>query len=211
MNKQPSKKDQRRLARLERKTHEAERKKRQRTRRVQILAAVVVVAALAISYAVWASTRPKALTGSVGSAGSTGRAKAPIVTVPDQGRDHVPPGQPHPPYNSNPPASGWHYGTTSPWGFHNEELPDELVIHNLEHGGIWITYKSADDTEVVDRLLALSRRFPRKIIITLRTKNDSRIAVVAWDHVVKLDHYDEQQIIDFINRFKNKGPEFVPD
>ena len=41
------------------------------------------------------------------------------------------------------------------------------------------SFKSADDTEAINRLVALSRRYPTKVIITLRTKNNSRIAVAA--------------------------------
>ena len=59
--------------------------------------------------------------------------------------------------------------------------------------------------------MTLSRRYRSKVIITLRPKNDSRIAVAAWTRLMKLDHYDEAAIVNFINRFKNRGPELFPD
>src|SRR5213594_1570909 len=133
------------------------------------------------------------------------------TNYPELGRDHIFPGQAHPDYNSNPPTSGWHFPQPADWGYYNGELPDELVVHNLEHGGIWISFKSADDTEVINKLVALARRYRSKVIITQRPKNDSRIAVAAWTHLMKLDHYDATAIVDFINRFKNRGPEFFPD
>jgi hypothetical protein len=134
-----------------------------------------------------------------------------VVTYPDQGRDHVAPGQPHPPYNSNPPTSGWHYAQAAPWGFYATQLPDELVVHNLEHGGIWISYRDASDREVVDRLAALARRYRSKVIVTHRPANPAPIAVAAWGRLMLLDRYDEQALAEFIRRFRNKGPEVVPD
>lgn len=205
------KKDARRQARLERKVQEAERHRRaRRTRSVALIAGAVVVA-LGVAWVTWNTIRPRPIASEPAQPGQPAPPSPRVVEVADQGRAHVRPGEPHPAYNSNPPASGWHYPSTSAWGFHTEVLPDELVIHNLEHGGIWITYKDATDTEVVDALVALAREFPRKVIITHRPANDSRIAVVAWDHVMKLDHFERPAIVDFINRFKNKGPEFVPD
>src|SRR3989344_5078 len=49
-------------------------------------------------------------------------------------------GASHEAYNSNPPTSGPHYEQPSRWGVSQAELPDEQLIHNLEHGGIWISY-----------------------------------------------------------------------
>lgn len=211
----------RRQARLDRRVREEARRRRDRRRGRLWIGGGAVLVAVVVGWAVWASTRPgpaptsTAPGSSPAAAGGGQPAAAPaaprIVTVPDQGRAHVVPGQSHPAYNSNPPASGWHYPSTAAWGFHNSALPDELLIHNLEHGGIWIAYKDDQDSAVVDPLVALAREFPRKLVITHRPANDSPIAVVAWDHVMKLDRFDRAAIVDFYNRFKNKGPEFVPD
>lgn len=57
-----------------------------------------------------------------------------------QGREHITVGASHLPYNSNPPTSGPHYDNAAPWGIYDHELPDEQLIHNLEHGGVWISY-----------------------------------------------------------------------
>lgn len=188
------KKEQRRLARQARKEQQAARRRQERRRNMAILASIIVVVVGAISWGVWAATRPK-----------------PGVGFSIQGRDHIAVGQPHPPYNSNPPTSGWHYDAPATWGFYATELPDEALVHNLEHGGIWISYKDPNDADVIDKLTALSRRFPKKVIITLRSRNDSRLAVAAWGRLLKLDGYDEKQLVRFISTFKDKGPERVFD
>lgn len=203
------KKETRRQARLERKAAEANQRRRARRTRSGLFVAVAAVILLGIGWLVWQGLRPEA---SISGPSRPGQPPGPeVVDFPDQGRDHIVPGQPHPPYNSNPPTSGWHFPSPAPWGFYNDELADELLVHNLEHGGIWISFKDTTDTEVVDALVALARQFRTKVIITHRPGNDSRIAVAAWTKLMKLDRFDRRVIINFINRYKNKGPEFVPD
>src|SRR3989338_8411314 len=81
-----------------------------------------------------------------------------------QGQEHIAVGASHPEYNSNPPTSGWHYAQSANWGVYQTELPDEQVIHNLEHGGVWISYTGIDDTtKAALENIAASRP---KIIVT---------------------------------------------
>lgn len=180
----------REVKRLAKEEVQRRRRREQRRRALLIYAGVTATVVLFAAGILWPVLRPK-----------------PGISVAGQGAIHVAPSAPHPAYNSNPPASGWHYPGTAPWGFQLDEVPDELVIHNLEHGGIWITYKDRDDAAVVDPLIALAREFPRSLIVTHRPKNDSRIAAVAWQRILKLDVYDERAIAAFIRSFRNRGPE----
>jgi len=158
------------------------------------MAGAIVVFAGAVAWAAWAATRPK-----------------PGVAYDIQGATHIGVGEAHPPYNSNPPTSGWHLPQPAAWGYYAVTLPDELVVHNLEHGGIWISYRDASDAKLAEALEGLTRRFRSKVIVTVRPNNDTPIAVAAWGRLLKLDRYDERQIVTFINAFRNRGPEQVPD
>lgn len=128
-----------------------------------------------------------------------------------QGAQHIQPGTEHESYNSNPPSSGPHYGQTAEWGVYGEQLPDEQLIHNLEHGGIWISYKPDLDKGSKEKLINLAKGYKSKVVLEPRKENDSNIALVSWGRVFKLESFDEQQIKDFIEFYKNKGPEKVPD
>ena len=59
------------------------------------------------------------------------RANQPVPgeAVPIQGQQHVAVGQSHPPYNSDPPTSGWHYDEPVKAGFYENSLPDEQLVH----------------------------------------------------------------------------------
>lgn len=56
------------------------------------------------------------------------------------GEAHIKETDPRPEYNSNPPTSGNHLSTPAAWATYQNELDDRQVVHNLEHGGIWVTY-----------------------------------------------------------------------
>lgn len=125
-----------------------------------------------------------------------------------QGRDHIAIGSSHPAYNSNPPTSGWHYAREAMLDFYTEELVDEQLVHNLEHGHIWIAYRPA----LEDGLLRQLKKFAGgNVIATARSKNDTDIALAAWGRLDKFNvassGLDTQRIRDFILRYGNRGPE----
>ncbi len=120
-------------------------------------------------------------------------------------REHIAIGASHTPYNSNPPTSGPHYEQPAEWGVYQTELPDEQLIHNLEHGGIWISYTTIDDaTKGALEQIAKSHV---KIIVTPRLKDDAPIVLVSWGQLQKLQAYDEQAILKFIKINSNRSPE----
>ncbi len=137
-------------------------------------------------------------------------SRKPGEAVADQGALHIGIGQEHPPYNSNPPTSGPHYAEPANWGLYDTPLPDEQLIHNLEHGGIWISYRDVANQELVNQLRDIVGNYSVKVIVTPRPQNDSEIAVAAWGRLLKLEEFDGSQIKDFIKAFINKGPEQVP-
>lgn len=139
-------------------------------------------------------------------------ANLPGEAVPIQPAEHISPSDPLPGlYLTNPPVSGWHYSKPAEWGVYDTELSDQVLIHNLEHGGIWISYKTPDaSVELVDNLKRLASEYKQKVILTPRAANDSLIALAAWGRLDKFDYWDEARIKKFIKAFKNKGPEFVP-
>ena len=122
-----------------------------------------------------------------------------------QGREHIADGATHSAYNSNPPTSGWHYAQDAEWGVYQTELPDEQLVHNLEHGGIWISYKSLD-AETKAELEAIGKS-TTKVIVEPRAKNDTTIALASWGRLLKLSAFDAEKIREFIATNKNNAPE----
>ncbi len=129
----------------------------------------------------------------------------PGESVSVQGADHINVGDKHEPYNTNPPTSGAH-GPAPQFGVYQGEIPDENVVHALEHGGIWISYKNLNKEEIT-KLEGIARQFPNRTIMTPRAANDSTIAVASWGRLMKLDTVDEEAIINYIQKNTNRSPE----
>lgn len=135
----------------------------------------------------------------------------PGVLYPEQGREHMAAGTAFQ-YNSNPPTSGPHAGNDAEWGVYDKELSDDVLIHNLEHGGIWISYKPGINPEIVSKLDAIAKEFGRKVIMAPRAANDADIALAAWTRLDKFSaaEFSEERVKRFIKAYINRGPEFVP-
>ncbi len=136
------------------------------------------------------------------------------VHVPDRSRvipiqvsQHFGPSEAHPPYDSNPPTSGPHFPDPPQWGIYRAIFPDEKILHDLEHGGVWISYRDISDPDQVHQLEAIAGRYPNLIILTYRPANDTPIAVAAWGRLLTLDRVDAAQINNFFLRYSGKGPE----
>ena len=135
-------------------------------------------------------------------------AEAPIgpgERFPSQGNDHVRRGDLHPTYNSVPATSGWHYGqplAPAPWGVHGVILPDEVLVHSLEHGGIGVHYDCPEGCgELVAQLARIVTEAVErgdKIIMTPYTGMGTRIALTAWTFLDGFDDLDEERIRKFI-------------
>lgn len=135
-----------------------------------------------------------------------------------QKADHISEGQQHAPYNSDPASSGPHYDSASApaeWGVYTQEVKEEIFLHNLEHGGVVITYSpdiiQPDQQEKLQTLFAppyRNKEFkPTRAILTPRAKNTKAIQLASWGYTLSLDQFDEAKIIKFYLQHSGKAPE----
>ena len=106
-------------------------------------------------------------------------------------------------YNSNPPTSGPHSGEgLAAWGVHPEPVPTGLMIHNLEDGGVVVSYDPKVPNDTVDRLAEIVKRYPRDVLMAPHPGLDTPIALTAWTRILKLNTLDEPKIVAFIEAYK---------
>ncbi|MBM3944280.1 MAG: DUF3105 domain-containing protein [SAR202 cluster bacterium] len=149
------------------------------------------------------------------AAGTTGAGRA-GVRIPAQKSFHIAVGESHPQYNSVPATSGWHYAqpvAPVPWGVYKDFIPDEILLHNLEHAGIGIHYDCPDGCpDLVAQLSEFAKNYS-KIVVSPYPGMDTRIALTAWTFIDKFDEFDADRITAFIEDHMNSpdAPEpFVP-
>ena len=129
-----------------------------------------------------------------------------------QSRDHIQSGAEHPAYNSNPPTGGWHYDQPAQSGIYDVEFKDEQLVHNLEHSHVWIAFKPDLPAEQIELLAEIAKDYGSKIIMAPRQSNDSSVALVAWEHLLKMETVDEAMVREFIEAYRGTaGPEKIAD
>ena len=113
---------------------------------------------------------------------------------------HVQLGETHPPYNSRPATSGWHRGAVARWGVYvDARIPDEVLVHNLEHGGIGIHFNCVEGCpDLIGDLAEIAGRYD-KVVMSPYPDMDSRIALTAWTFLDAFDEFDERRITAFID------------
>jgi hypothetical protein len=143
----------------------------------------------------------------------------PGEAVPIQGQEHVDPGVPHDPYNSEPPSSGPHYPSTAETGFYEEAPADEYMVHNLEHGHVIIWYNCSNLSEdacgtlknqirdVMSRAGVSLITGTSKLNAVPRPTMETTLALTAWGRLQRLDAFDADAILRFIRAFRDNAPE----
>ena len=148
----------------------------------------------------------------------TGSAVAQARQMPNEGQEHIlsdRAGTYKAPY---PPTSGQHWGPNwAEWEMYDRELPPEVFVHNLEHGGIVILYRC--DTpclQVIKDLGALYTTFPKgkygkvKLTVAPDRKIKSPIVILAWTWLDELPKFDRERLLRFYRGHVDRGPEDVP-
>lgn len=140
------------------------------------------------------------------------QTERPGIEQADKGQKHVADGSVK--YDGpEPPTSGDH-SSPLPWQAYDQPVPDMNIIHNLEHGGIYISYQPGLPPEQVARIKALFTKpygkpdfQPTKALIAPRAANDAPIIMSSWRRSMKLQTFDEQKMIEYYLRNVGKAPE----
>ena len=141
----------------------------------------------------------------------------------NDGTEHLSPGtvfsDAERPYSSTPGTSGPHWDPSglANWGVYTNPLPEEQVIHNLEHGGIVIWYdpESLDADQVAELADYVNRQTSSgisgryKFILSPWDGPDfgTPIAVTSWRQLLYLDEVDIDAIEAFQRAHYGRAPE----
>ena len=159
--------------------------------------------------------------------------EGPVITDAEDPRKEVGIGEPHPGYSISPPTSGpfWYdidrpvpgVGVTSPapWGEYDTQLPNEILVANLLHGGIGLhfdcsrydveatTIKTGGESceELIEFLSSLIPPSGSQYLMTPYSAFDEfPIMITGWRHHLKLMEIDEEKIIEFIRAYQDRAP-----
>ncbi len=202
---QPDKRRERLEARREAKAKAAvqQRRKQQRARLTRI---VVLVGTLSVI--VWFLFLRNSIPDAI--AGHEVEHFDPFISESQQGVLHT--DQPVT-YASDPPVSGDHAPRPAECGVYSEQLPNENMVHTLEHGAVGILYNPDAATEAdIKTIEELVQSYDSHVFSEPYSGLDPPYAVVAWAHMMRLDSYDDAATKEFIEFFREGGdaPEQQP-
>ena len=127
-------------------------------------------------------------------------------------REHITEGQTAK-YNGIPPTSGNHWPRWSQCGFFEEGLPDERIVHNLEHGNIVVSYNLTTPEEVGELRDAMGSVGLAEVLGVTRFYDKiepGTVALSAWGVSDTMQGIDEERINVFFSTYGgNLGPESV--
>jgi hypothetical protein len=122
---------------------------------------------------------------------------------PSLGNDHVESAESaHIAYNSDPPTSGPHLPYIAPWGVHVRPIAKELQVHNLEDGGVVVSYKPECEASVLEPLKGVVGRYHERVLLAPYPGLDRCIALTAWTRLEKFDQFDERRVVRFIEAYR---------
>ena len=126
-------------------------------------------------------------------------------------------------WNTSPPTSGPHYEVPAIWGSYTEPLLPAQVVHNLEHGGIFIHYGSKVPRATIDQLQVFYDSHQNGTLLAPLPSLGTTIALGVWvtdsastpdtgeAHLAKCRRFDEKAYSAFFDAYQFKGPERFPE
>ena len=116
-------------------------------------------------------------------------------------------------YSTVPPTSGDHWSTPNRCGFYTEAIPDEAIVHNMEHSNIIIHYNLPNQADV-DALKSVYNDLDdgwRNHFTVMRPYDEvapGKVALSAWGVLDIMDGVDGDRIERFYEHYVGRlGPE----
>ena len=109
-------------------------------------------------------------------------------------------------YPETPPVGGPHFPVWMNCGYYPQPLQNELAVHSMEHGAVWITYRPSLAKDQVDLLRALARM---PYVLVSPWRDDTLPAPVvdsAWGLQLKADSARDPAVKVFVEKYAN-GPQ----
>ena len=124
-------------------------------------------------------------------------------------------------YSTTPPTSGPHWGSPlADCGIHASEVPDQSVVHNMEHGQVIISYNLPNEDDAA-RMIEVAEGLPDleswgvvRPYSNLEIE-EGTVGLTAWGVIDVVEGVDEERIRRFYteyarNRFSEETAQVGP-
>ena len=105
-------------------------------------------------------------------------------------------------YAQSPPVGGDHNRVWLACGRHRKPVRNEFAVHNLEHGGVWITHDPQLSPADVS---LLAESLPADGIMSAYPDLGSPAVVTVWGVQLKLEGADDERLALFLAEYGDGG------
>lgn len=109
-------------------------------------------------------------------------------------------------YKQEPPVGGAHHPAWANCGIYDKAVKPQHAVHSLEHGTVWITYKSSLSKSQVNKLKATAKKQGEYILLSIDDKQSAPITLTAWGKQLRVKSASDSKIDNFIKKYW-KGPQ----
>lgn len=107
-------------------------------------------------------------------------------------------------YDVRPSPGGPHHPVWANCGFYDEPIPDEHLVHDLEHGAVWLAYAPGLPAEDVAVVHDLVRANPKTVAAPHPDLPDGAAVVAsAWARQLVLDSVTDPRLEAFVARYQD--------
>jgi hypothetical protein len=181
-----------------------------------VIALGVVAAALGFMGGGGGTTDVPALRTTLQNAGCTLEVRATYAAYPANSHSVTNPNGTSKLWTTDPPTSGPHYAVPAVFGIYEEPLQLARVVHNLEHGGVYILYGKDVPDSTVEQLRAFYENHKTGTIMAPLPRLGDKVALGAWvadgsknnnGFLAKCTAFDENAYATFFRTLQFRGPE----
>jgi hypothetical protein len=104
-------------------------------------------------------------------------------------------------YPQTPPTGGEHFASWQNCGIYNRPIQNELAVHSLEHGAVWITYQPDLPVDEVERLKNLLRG-QSYTLLSPYPDLPVPIAASAWGVQLTTDNASDERLNQFVRKYR---------
>ena len=109
-------------------------------------------------------------------------------------------------YPQTPPVGGPHFPVWMNCGYYAQPLQNELAVHSMEHGAVWITYRP----DLPSAQVSILRNFTKAPYVLVSPWKDATlpapVVASAWGLQLKADTAGDPYVKAFVEMYAN-GPQ----
>ena len=104
-------------------------------------------------------------------------------------------------YSQTPPVGGDHNDVWINCGYYAKELPNEMAVHSMEHGAVWVTYDPGLDEVAVEKLKQQAEN-GTYLLVSPYPGLPSKVVASAWGVQLQLDSVDDPRLAQFLDKYR---------